>query len=613
MSLYKKVDETNYKMKGEIIIKKLFDLQDELQTFPLPTLESTSTHLIEWVKPLVDEAQLAETKRVANAFFQADGVGEKLQQKLEQLKEEAEYNWLTPFWEDHYLKYRGSLPTGMHFNILVDRPHLPIVPTTAELAGRASYLVAEYYHKIVDEEIEPMFLKQTPLDMGQFHNFFRSVRLPQLYRDSFIVSELSKEDNFIVFIYKNDMYKVPVTNANGEIYRSEYIAEAIDEIMDDQRKDGVNIGLFTTAERDEAAHIYNDLKEDPENARNLDMLADALIIISADEDSETSEDALENLMLNAKSKYYDKTIQLSITKRGRFGYSIEHTAVDGTTIFSVISHINDGFKEGYVEQFFTNEKPIAEPFVWTITEEVEERLRILDEVSAKRRETYVIDSNKIQSFGADIVKQLKLSPDAFFHIALQLAQYRTFGELKSVYEPVSIRHYREGRTECARATSMEKLAVVQAVENAASETAIYEAMQVASDAHATRIMGCRNGFGIERHLFGLEQVWHQYGEELGIDELPALFEDKGVVTLRTDTISTSGMAYDNVHSRIFGPVAEDGFGIAYIILADSISINLSAYRVQEETAKALMGNLIDALKTLKDIAENVVQGRNIDE
>lgn len=564
------------------------------------------------MKPLVNEAQLNETKRLADEFFQAGGAGEKLQQKLEQLKEEAEYNWLTPFWEDHYLKYRGSLPTGMHFNILVDRPHLPIVPTTAELAGRASYLVAEYYHQIIDEKIEPMFLKGTPLDMEQFKYFFRSVRVPQLYRDSFVVSDFDKENNFIIFIYKNYMYQVPVTNAQGEIYPSAHIAEAIDEIMEDERKDGVNIGLFTTAERDEAAHIYNDLKMNPENERNLEMLADALIVISADEDSETSEDALENLMLNPKSKYYDKTIQLSITKRGRFGYSIEHTAVDGTTIFSVISHINDGFKEGYVEQFFTDEKPVAKPLVWDLTEEVEERLRILDEVSAERRETYLIDSSKVQSFGAETIKQLRISPDAFFHIALQLAQYRTFGELKSVYEPVSIRHYREGRTECARATSMEKFAVVQAVENGASETEIYDAMQVASDAHATRIMGCRNGFGIERHLFGLQQVWLQYGEELGIEELPALFEDKGVVTLRTDTISTSGMAYDNVHSRIFGPVAEDGFGVAYIILADSISINLSAYRVQEETAKALMDNLIDALKTLKDIAESVVEERVMD-
>lgn len=594
------------------MIKKLFDLQDELQTFPLPTVESTAHHLIEWVKPLVNEAQLNETKRVADEFFQAGGAGEKLQQKLEQLKEEAEYNWLTPFWEDHYLKYRGSLPTGMHFNILVDRPHLPIVPTTAELAGRASYLVAEYYHQIIDEKIEPMFLKGTPLDMEQFKYFFRSVRVPQLYRDSFVVSDFDKENNFIIFIYKNYMYQVPVTNAQGEIYPSAHIAEAIDEIMEDERKDGVNIGLFTTAERDEAAHIYNDLKTNPENERNLEMLADALIVISADEDSETSEDALENLMLNPKSKYYDKTIQLSITKRGRFGYSIEHTAVDGTTIFSVISHINDGFKEGYVEQFFTDEKPVAKPLVWDLTEEVEERLRILDEVSAERRETYLIDSSKVQSFGAETIKQLRISPDAFFHIALQLAQYRTFGELKSVYEPVSIRHYREGRTECARATSMEKFAVVQAVENGASETEIYDAMQVASDAHATRIMGCRNGFGIERHLFGLQQVWLQYGEELGIEKLPALFEDKGVVTLRTDTISTSGMAYDNVHSRIFGPVTEDGFGVAYIILADSISINLSAYRVQEETAKALMDNLIDALKTLKDIAESVVEERVMD-
>ena len=236
-------------------------------------------------------------------FFQKNGDAEKLQEQLYKLKETAEGSWLTPFWEDHYLKYRGSLPTGMHFNILVNRPLLPKVPTTAELAGKASFLVAEYYHKIIDEKVEPVTLKGTPLDMGQYKKFFRSVRVPQLYRDQFTVAEFDKKNNFIILIYRNHMYKVPVTNEAGQIFQSTKIAEVIDMIFQDEREEGLNVGLFTTAKRDKAAQIYHDLKAFEVNADHLQTIADALIIISIDEDSDNSEEAIENLMLNSKNKY----------------------------------------------------------------------------------------------------------------------------------------------------------------------------------------------------------------------------------------------------------------------------------------------------------------------
>lgn len=540
-------------------------------------------------------------------FFQKNGDAEKLQEQLYKLKETAEGSWLTPFWEDHYLKYRGSLPTGMHFNILVNRPLLPKVPTTAELAGKASFLVAEYYHKIIDEKVEPVTLKGTPLDMGQYKKFFRSVRVPQLYRDQFTVAEFDKKNNFIILIYRNHMYKVPVTNEAGQIFQSTKIAEAIDMIFQDEREEGLNVGLFTTAKRDKAAQIYHDLKAFEVNADHLQTIADALIIISIDEDSDNSEEAIENLMLNSKNKYYDKTIQLVITKKGRIGYSIEHTAVDGTTIFAVISHVNEGFLDYQQETVYTHGSPVTQALEWRISKEIESSLLKLQADSKARKKDYHVKSTTMHQFGADAIKDMKISPDAYFHMALQIAQYRTFGTFKSVYEPVSIRHYKEGRTECARATSMEKLALVHAVEDAKEPEEIYSLMEAASEAHANRIYACRSGFGIERHLFGLEQVYLQHGKELGMTKLPAIFEDTGYLALREDFLSTSGMAYDNVRARIFGPVVTGGFGVAYILLKASISINISCRTTEKEQAAELTQNLLVALKELKEIAEQVVE------
>ncbi|MDS9470689.1 choline/carnitine O-acyltransferase [Sporosarcina pasteurii] len=569
----------------------------------MPPLTSTHTKLLEWIKPLVDEKQFNNTANALQHFFERNGDAEKLQEKLYQLKNNTEGSWLTPFWEDKYLKYRGSLPTGMHFNILVDRPRLKKAPTTAELAGKVSFSVAEYYHKIIDGEVKPVTIKGVPLDMGQYKKFFRSVRIPKVNRDQFRVASFDKRNNFVIIIYKNHMYQVNVTNENGEIYQSKMITEAIENIFQTEQQEGMNVGLFTTAERDEAAQIYNDLKISKVNADNLQAIADSLIVISIDEDSDNSQEAIENLMLNSQSKYYDKTIQLVITKKGRIGYSIEHTAVDGTTIFAVISYVNEGFAEETEEIIYTDEKPTSTKLDWEVSEEIEQSLRKLAEKSKQRKNEYHVKTATFEEFGADKIKRMRLSPDAFFHMALQIAQYRTFGTLKSVYEPVSIRHFKEGRTECARATSMEKWALVQALENKDHhDNELYALMRTASDAHSNRIHDCRTGFGVERHMFGLEQVYLQYGENLGVKELPAIFKDEGYKTLREDFLSTSGMAYDNVKSRIFGPVVQGGFGIAYILLDHSISINISCRTAEKEQAAKLKQHIIDALKELKQIA-----------
>ena len=114
------------------------------------------------------------------------------------------------------------------------------------------------------------------------------------------------------------------------------------ELFQAENDEGINVGIFTTARRDEAAKVYDQLIVSKVNAENLQTIADSLIVISIDEESNDSEEAIENLMLNGTNKYFDKTIQIIITKNGELGYSIEHSAVDGTTIFAVISHVNDG-------------------------------------------------------------------------------------------------------------------------------------------------------------------------------------------------------------------------------------------------------------------------------
>lgn len=594
-------------MKGLIIINKTFAYQNELLSLPIPPLKSTKERLLEWVEPFVNNKQLEETTEVVNDFFKLDGDAERLQKKLCELDAEIKGSWLKPLWDDMYLKFRDPLPTGMHFNILLDNKNHENRYTRAELAGRVSRLVTELYHLIIDGEVAPVVKNGVPQDMSQYKKFFKSIRIPRVERDEFRLAAFEKRNNHVIILYKRNVYKVNVTNSEGEMYQSSEIAHAIERTFQEEQSEGANVGIFTTAKRDEAAKIYDQLTVSKVNANHLQAIADSLIVLSMDEESSSSEEAIENLMLNGTNKYFDKTIQVILTNKGELGYSIEHSSVDGTTIFAVISYVNEGLESDEPEKIYTTEPTLMEKQQWELSAEIEKSLMKFEKENARIKKEFSIKTTIFNSFGSDEIKTMNISPDAFFHMALQIAQYRTFGVFRSVYEPVSVRAFYEGRTECARATSMEKIDLVKALENGEeSHEVLYDLMQKASAAHTDRIIRCRKGFGVERHMYGLEQMYKLHGEDLGMTDRPALFSDTGYLTMRHDFISTSGMAYDNVKYRIFGPVVEGGFGLAYILLDQSISINISSSADEAHHAQELTNHLEDAFLELRQIVDRIL-------
>ncbi|HLR42284.1 MAG TPA: choline/carnitine O-acyltransferase, partial [Pseudogracilibacillus sp.] len=242
-------------------------------------------------------------------------------------------------------------------------------------------------------------------------------------------------------------------------------------------------------------------------------------------------------------------------------------------------------------------------FVWDLNKEMQAALQEVAATYTPLQENIALLFEQFTDFGAAAIKEMKLSPDGFFHMALQLAYFRTYGKFDSVYEPVAVRTFKEGRTECARATSTEKTAVVQAVEaGQVSNEDIYVLMEQASAAHADRLRQAQQGLGVERHLFGLEQMYHRFKDELGIEALPALFTDEGYKKLGHDSLSTSGMVYRNAIARMFAPTVSDGHGVAYIMTEDVITISISSFRHNEEKGAQLKDEMIKALKELATIA-----------
>ncbi|PID15634.1 hypothetical protein CSV63_07605 [Sporosarcina sp. P34] len=579
-----------------------FKFQKHLPSVPIPELEDTKRKLLEAIEPLIGKEEFEETKKVVQQFFEESGEAQMLQEKLQIWQEDTAGSWLKPFWDNVYLTSRNSLHTSSNFNVLLDNQQYPL-RTIAELAGKVSRSVAEFYHAIMDEKAAPEISRGMPLDMSQYPNFFRSVRIPKIHRDGHYVTEYSKVENHISLMTNGNIFSIPVTNQRGIIYSSEALSSVIESIISLKEPAGKNVGIFTTTNRNKAANIYQQLSVTTINAENLQSIADSLVVLSIDEESTNSDEAIQNLLLGGKNKYFDKTLQIVITKAGEVGYSVEHTAVDGTTSFAVIQYIQDQLNSTDTESIEKKGRPGAEKLEWILSAELLEEFHKLEIENEKTVQNYFIHVQNFEAFGTDEIKQLGFSPDAFFHMALQVAQYKTFATMRSTYEAVSMRLFKEGRTECIRPSSTENLALVKAiVEDPLEPAIVYRLMQHASTAHSARLEEARMGFGVERHLFGLQEILSLFKDELGIEKSPALFSDPGYLKMRHDFISTSNMTHPEVKSCMFGPVVEDGYGIFYVLLKNRLIINYSSFSRNEQDAKLLVKNLDDALIELRDIA-----------
>ncbi|KAF3699634.1 Carnitine O-palmitoyltransferase 1, liver isoform [Channa argus] len=209
-----------------------------------------------------------------------------------------------------------------------------------------------------------------------------------------------------------------------------------------------------------------------------------------------------------------------------------------------------------------------------------------------------------REFGKGQIKKLRISPDAFIQIGLQLAYYRDRGGFCLTYEASMTRLFREGRTETVRSCSNESSAFVKALESGKAEEQCRSLFRLASERHQNLYRMAMTGAGIDRHLFCLYVVSKYLGVEspflkevlsepwrLSTSQTPVQQMELFDLKNHPDYISLGGG---------FGPVADDGYGVSYIIVGeDMINFHVSSKHSCSETDSHRFGAQIS--KALQDI------------
>ena len=199
--------------------------------------------------------------------------------------------------------------------------------------------------------------RSDPLCMAQYYRVMTSYRQPAREQDKQISSGTeSKEREVVVVGRRGHWYSLQVkTNKRWasleEIYsglmdlweRSEGEAEA----DQDQR-----LAYLTSTDRNSWADSFSHLTKQQQNSDNLKVMADSLMLVCLDEETQNSSDGQRSLKemfrqmmtgggsrYNGSNRWYDKTVQLVVTRDGVSGICYEHSASEGIVVIQLLENV----------------------------------------------------------------------------------------------------------------------------------------------------------------------------------------------------------------------------------------------------------------------------------
>ncbi|XP_041093469.1 carnitine O-palmitoyltransferase 1, liver isoform-like [Polyodon spathula] len=527
----------------------LYSYQSCLPHLPVPGIQDTMKRYLESVRPLLDDSQFQRMSALSKDFER--GLGPKLQWYL-RLKALWAANYVSDWWL--------SLSLSLSQDFLYVTP----TPIAAARAGNAIHAFLLYRRKLNREELKPSMVPGTiiPLCSAQWERMFNTCRIPGEETDS--LQHFSDSKHVAVF-HRGRFWRVWVYHG-GRLLSPREIETQIQHILDDDsdpQPGEEKLAALTAGERVPWAKARKSYFRSGRNRQSLDIIEKAAFFVSLDdgeqgmlgEDPGKSLDAYAKSLLhgNCDDRWFDKSFTFVVYSNGKIGLNAEHSWADAPVVAHLWEFVLavDSFQLGYNEEGHC--KGAVDPSIrppqrlsWDIPKECQD-----------------VISRSVS---------IHLSPSL---IALQLAHYRDKGKFCLTYEASMTRLFREGRTETVRSCTSESCAFVRALESHETEGAeLLRLFRLAAERHQQLYRLAMTGSGIDRHLFCLYVVSKYLGEEspflrevlsepwrLSTSQTPVQQVELFDLVNHPDYISCGGG---------FGPVADDGYGVSYIIVGENL-------------------------------------------
>uniref|UniRef100_A0A673XJZ5 Carnitine O-palmitoyltransferase 1, muscle isoform n=1 Tax=Salmo trutta TaxID=8032 RepID=A0A673XJZ5_SALTR len=586
----------------------LYSFQASLPRLPVPSVDDTITRYLESVRPLLDDEQYNQMEVVANDFKRDEAP--KLQKYLI-LKSWWATNYVSDWWEE-YIYLRGRSPIMVNSNFYA-MDLLYVIPThrQAARAGNVVHAMLQYRRKLERGEHAPLrALGVVPMCSYQMERMFNTTRIPGIETD--FVQHLSDRKHLVVY-HKGRFFKVWLYYGGRHLWPSE-LETQFQRILDDTTEPQpgeLKLAALTAGNRVPWARARLKYFSQGVNKASLEAIETSAFFLTLDDEEHGYDpDKLRSLDLYAKSvlhgkcydRWFDKSFTLIAYKNGKLGVNAEHSWADAPIVGHMWEYVlaTDCFHLGYTEEGhckgdINKGLPPTAKLQWDIPLECQEVIEDSYMVAKEIADDVDFHGCLFDEFGKGLIKKSRTSPDAFIQLALQLAQFRDKGEFCLTYEASMTRMFREGRTETVRSCTIESTAFVRAMED--KNTKRLDLFRKAADKHQNMYRLAMTGSGIDRHLFCL-YIMSKY---LNIDSpfLKQVLSEPWRLSTSQTPQQQLNMVDINKFPRYvgagggFGPVADDGYGVSYIIVGENlITFHISSKFSSPETDSYRFGQNI---------------------
>lgn len=269
--------------------------------------------------------------------------------------------------------------------------------------------------------------------------FYNTTRVPGEEMDRIVCYFKTEREGpcptHFVLMGRGRMFRVDGVNPDGSILTPQQCLAVFLQIrglLDAEAEAEYPVPLLTFDERSNWARNRIRLQQLSERNRiNLQLIEDSVLCTTLDENepsnySEVSQMTVTGDML---SKWADKSTTYVAFRNGTFGCIGEHASYDGTisiaaTTFVMLSYV-DAPSPDWTEA--PERMPRFEEIEFDLDDELRSEIVRMRAETKRMNSDIIVTTDELVNYGKDFIKTVKVHPDSYVQMVLQLAYYRLHG------------------------------------------------------------------------------------------------------------------------------------------------------------------------------------------
>lgn len=214
------------------------------------------------------------------------------------------------------------------------------------------------------------------------------------------------------------------------------------------------------------------------------------------------------------TRWFDIGMQFVVFANGKASYIMEHSSLDALPAFWVQEEVYRGIEMIDDEDAADQPSPTIDakftmqhvvPLKWHVSEKLSSYIAESHNKHSEIWKNWCVRVKRLHGVGSRLIKSTELSPDSFVQVAFQLAFFRLYKFVPSVYESVVTTRFRNSRTETGRSVTVLTNEFIQAFDSSPQATVeMKDLFTKAVHSHANFVSEARTGKGVS--VFQMSQL-----------------------------------------------------------------------------------------------------------